>query len=176
MAHKKKRPIQLTEKQKQFCELVVDNEQLHATEQVNRGILYLKAGYNSKHPDSGAAQEIKKKHIQAELSRVRKAKYGIEPEPETIKSEQEEAEENLKKWSTQSSQGANNYALYLLKKKEAGIIENTVRKVLLSAFLPESEQDEYADELPDGVVLAGKNKRDNKPESAKSPVNKGETA
>ncbi len=171
MAQRRRKPIQLTARQKKFCELIADNEQLHTTERLNRGVIYLNAGYNSKHPDSGAAQEIKKKHIQDEIARVNKAKYGIEPEPEPVRSEQEEAEENLKKWSTQSSQGANNYALYLLKKKEAGIIEKTVKKVLLSSFLPESELDEYADELPDHVALAGKNKSNNKPEPTIRPVN-----
>jgi hypothetical protein len=138
--------------------------------------MYTMAGSKTKTPYTGAAQEIKKPHVKARIAQIMKDKYGIEPEPEVVKTEQEEAEENLKKWSTQSSQGANNYALYLLKKKEAGIIEKTVRKVLLSSFLPEDELDALEQAINGEIVLAGTNKSNNKGESAETPENIEEKA
>jgi len=179
MAQRNKRPIQLTDRQVRFCELVAENEQRHKTERLTRGEVYLNAGYNSKHPDSGAAQEIKKKHIKDEVARVLSTRYGIEPAPEAVQSEQEDAEAELKRWSTQSSQGANNYALYLLKKKEAGVIESTVKRVLLSTFLSEADLDAMgstAADLPEDVVLAGKKAKAKAGIQAKSPVNIEETA
>jgi len=174
MPKKNRKPIQLTDRQLRFCELIAENEQRHRTEQVARGVLYLQAGYNSKYPDCGAAQEVKKRHIRNEIASILESKYGIKPEPEDTTSEMEEAEKNLKAFSKVSSQGANNYATYLLKKKEAGIIEKTVRKVLLSSFMPESELDYMEACVPQDVVVGGTNKRLDRQRHAEMPVNIGE--
>ena len=179
MKRRRKQIRTLTDQQERFVQLLAEDMQKHKTEQLTRGELFKMAGSKTKTPDIGAAQEMSKQHVRDRLTAVLSAKYGIEPEPEPVHSEQEEAEANLKAWSTQSSQGANNYALYLLKKKEAGIIENTVRRVLMSSFLSEDELDDMGSkpsELPDDVTLAGKKARHNGGGNAKSPVNIEETA
>ena len=172
MAHMKRKTT-LTDNQKRLVKLLADNYKLHATQRVSQGSLYNKAGYNNKNPDQGVASEIRKPHIKIALTRLCPTFYGATSDDNGPQTAAEEAMDNLKKFSKQSSQGAYNYTEALRKQAaEGGGVD--IVPVLLSAFLTESELDEYRDK-PQDVVVATDNKPPEPKANAETPVNIKET-
>jgi hypothetical protein len=167
------RKLKLTDKQQKLVVLLANNHKLHEAQRVSRGVIYTQAGYSSINPDQGVASAIRKKHIQSALLRLDPSFFdgkGTSRMPSEAQTPSDEAEANLKLWSGRSSQGANNYALYLLKKKEAGIIEQAVDRVLLSPFLSEAELDAFDEAIPQDVVVATLADRPDEGANAETPA------
>jgi len=160
----------LTDKQKNLITMLIDNHKLHKTQRIAQGAVYLNAGYKNNNPAQAVASEIRKDHIKATILSRCPDFYGGRASEDAPDSPQEQAEEHMRMFASESSQGANNYALYLLKKKEAGIIEQAVDRVLLSPFLSEDELDAFDEAIPQDVVVATLADRPDEDANAETPA------
>jgi len=177
MAHRKRKNI-LTPMQKCLIKILVDNHKLHVAQRVSRADCYVRAGYSDTSPAQGVASAIQKEHIKNAIIRLAPDFYGVKKPSDAPTTDAEEAMANLAKFSKVSAQGAYNYTEALRKQAaEGGGVD--IVPVLLSAFLTESELDQYRDKPQDVVVAT-----DNKPpepkasadDNAESPVNVDDTA
>ena len=166
----------LTEKQERLCQALVANKKLHPAQRLTPGAVYNSSGYSNCRPTQAVALEVRKPHIRARIEYLFPAYFEDKNADTEPVDEREWAKANLREWATTSGENAHKYASYLQKDKEAGMIEQTVERVILSPFLTEAELDDMRDNRPQDVVVAAMNNRPSEDVIEEVPVNIEETA